>query len=73
MIRDAGRYLPAVRDVEYTGSLFEIKTVLMKNEADDGRPILFEKYPELPGCFSILGGKMDNIDDVLEKLDAEMQ
>lgn len=71
MVRDVGRYLPAVHDGKFVGSLFEVKTVLVKNEGDDGRPILFEKHPELPGCYSILGGKIDNIYDVLEKLDAE--
>lgn len=71
MIRDVGRYLPAVFDAKYVESLFEVKTVLVKNEGDDGRPILFEKHSELPGCYSVLGGKIDNIYDVLEKLDAE--
>lgn len=71
MIRDVGRYLPAVRSAKYVESLFEIKTTLVKNESDDGRPILFEKHPRLPGCYSVLGGKLDNIYDVLEKLDAE--
>ncbi len=71
MVRDVGRYLPTVLDAKYVDSLFEIKTVLVKNEGDDGRPILFEKHPELPGCYSVLGGKIDNIYDVLEKLDAE--
>jgi glycine/D-amino acid oxidase-like deaminating enzyme len=72
MVRDVGRYLPAVMDAKYVESLFEVKTVLVKNESDDGRPILFEKYTELPGCYSILGGKIDNIYDVLEKLDGEI-
>ncbi|MDP1774329.1 MAG: FAD-dependent oxidoreductase [Methylobacter sp.] len=71
MVRDVGRYLPAVLDAKYVDSLFEVKTVLVKNESDDGRPILFEKHPELPGCYSILGGKIDNIYDVLEKLEGE--
>ncbi|MFZ5523398.1 MAG: NAD(P)/FAD-dependent oxidoreductase [Pseudomonadota bacterium] len=71
MVRDVVRYLPAMRDAKYVDSLFEVKTVLVKNEGDDGRPILFEKHPELPGCYSVLGGKIDNIYDVLEKLDAE--
>ena len=71
MIRDVGRYLPSMLNSKYVDSLFEVKTVLVKNEGDDGRPILFEKHPELPGCYSILGGKIDNIYDVLEKLDAE--
>lgn len=71
MVRDVRRYLPAVQDAKYVESLFEIKTVLAKNEGDDGRPILFEKHSELPGCYSVLGGKIDNIYDILEKLDAE--
>ncbi len=71
MVRDVGRYLPAVLDAKYVDSLFEVKTVLVKNEGDDGRPILFEKHPELPGCYSVLGGKIDNVYDVLEKLDEE--
>lgn len=71
MVRDVGRYLPAMLDAKYVDSLFEVKTVLTKNEGDDGRPILFEKHLELPGCYSILGGKIDNIYDVLEKLDGE--
>ena len=71
MVRDSGRYLPAVLNAKYVSSLFEVKTVLVKNEGDDGRPILFEKHAELPGCYSVLGGKIDNIYDVLEKLETE--
>lgn len=71
MVRDVSRYMPAILDAKYVDSLFEIKTVLAKNEGDDGRPILFEKHSALPGCYSILGGKIDNIYDVLEKLDEE--
>lgn len=72
MIRDAGRYMPSVLSSRYIESLFEIKTVLEKNEIDDGRPILFQKHAEIPGCYSVLGGKIDNIYDVLEKLDEEI-
>lgn len=72
MIRDVARYLPAIAKATYRDSLFEVKTVLVKNEGDDGRPILFEKYNDLPGVYSVLGGKIDNIYDVLEKLDAEL-
>jgi glycine/D-amino acid oxidase-like deaminating enzyme len=71
MVRDVARYMPAVLDAKYVESLFEIKTILVKKEYDDGRPILLEKYPELPGCYSVLGGKIDNIYDVLERLDGE--
>lgn len=71
MVRDVGRYLPAVLDAKYVDSLFEIKTVLVKSESDDGRPILFEKHSELPGCYSVLGGKIDNIYDVIARLNGE--
>ncbi|KQZ27547.1 FAD-binding oxidoreductase [Duganella sp. Root1480D1] len=71
MVRDVARYLPSMAQARYADSLFEVKTVLVKNEGDDGRPILFEKHAELPGCYSVLGGKIDNIYDVLERLDAE--
>jgi glycine/D-amino acid oxidase-like deaminating enzyme len=71
MLRDVIRYLPSMADAKYIDSLFEVKTVLIKNEGDDGRPILYEKHTELPGCYSVLGGKIDNIYDVLEKLDTE--
>lgn len=71
MLRDVARYLPVVRNAEYRESLFEIKTVLAKNESDDGRPILFERHQDLPGCYSVLGGKIDNVYDVLERLDRE--
>ncbi|MNE80747.1 hypothetical protein D3C80_1773470 [compost metagenome] len=72
MVRDVGRYIPAVFEAKHIDSLFEVKTVLVKNEGDDGRPILFERHQDLPGCYSILGGKIDNIYDVLEKLDVEI-
>lgn len=71
MVRDVGRYMPAVLKAKHIDSLFEVKTVLVKNEGDDGRPILFERHQNLPGCYSVLGGKIDNIYDVLETLDAE--
>lgn len=69
MVRDVGRYIPAVLEAKHLESLFEVKTVLIKSEGDDGRPILFEEQSALPGCYSILGGKIDNIYDILEKID----
>lgn len=71
MQRDAARYLPVLAQARQVDSLFEVKTVLLKNEGDDGRPILFERHEALPGCYSVLGGKIDNIYDALERLDAE--
>lgn len=71
MMRDVERFLPAIADAKYQGSLFEVKTVLMKNETDDGRPILFRKSLELPQAYSVLGGKIDNIYDIFERLENE--
>jgi glycine/D-amino acid oxidase-like deaminating enzyme len=70
MLRDAARYAPALARSEVVESLFTVKTVLTRNEGDDGRPILFERHPS-GRLFSILGGKIDNVFDVLERLDQE--
>jgi len=68
MIRDASRYIPSLKKTIYLDSLYEIKTTLLKNTVDSGRPILFEKSDQLPGLYSILGGKIDNIYDALEAI-----
>jgi glycine/D-amino acid oxidase-like deaminating enzyme len=69
MVRDASRYVPAIRDAVYEESLFEVKTVLLKSEGDDGRPILFESHTSLGSCHSVMGGKIDNVYDAFEILD----
>ena len=71
MIRDAKRYMPGLGDAVIKDSLFEVKTVLAKNEGNDGRPILFEKSRTLPGFYSVLGGKIDNIYDIVSHMDKE--
>ncbi len=72
MIRDVGRYMPLMRGTRYVDSLFEVKTVLTKNEGNDGRPILLERHPQHPNMYSILGSKIDNIYDIIEKLETEV-
>jgi hypothetical protein len=72
MVRDVARYIPVILDSQHVDSLYEVKTILARNDRNDGRPILFEKHASLPGCYSVLGGKIDNIYDVLEKLDNEV-
>ena len=71
MRRDAMLYAPILADVRHVESMTEIKTVPLRNETDDGRPILFAAHPRLRGVHSILGGKIDNIEDVLERLGDE--
>jgi glycine/D-amino acid oxidase-like deaminating enzyme len=65
MLKDAERFLPCLADCRYVRSLFEVKTVLLQNEVDDGRPILFRRHAELGDATTIMGGKIDNIYEVL--------
>jgi glycine/D-amino acid oxidase-like deaminating enzyme len=66
MRRDAQSYLPCLAGAEYRRSIYEVKTVLIKNESDDGRPILYHRSPEASRVISVLGGKIDNIYDLFE-------
>lgn len=68
MIRDATRYLPLLKDSKYKDSLWEVKTILPQSDDNDGRPILFQNIPEIPGLTCIMGGKIDNIYDVFEAI-----
>lgn len=54
--------------IRWRRSLFDIKTVPTKNEGDDGRPILLVRHGEVPGLFSVLGSKIDNVYDLIEAL-----
>lgn len=71
MLKDAQRYLPAMREARYVDSLFETKTVLLRNEVDDGRPILCGRNHGAPGLFVILGAKIDNIYDIVRAMETE--
>jgi glycine/D-amino acid oxidase-like deaminating enzyme len=68
MAQDAARYLPCMADIEWQRSLYEIKTVLARNEGDDGRPIFLHEHADMPRLFTVLGGKIDNIFDLFEIL-----
>lgn len=69
MIKDATRYLPIIGDSRYVDSLWEIKTILPLSDLDDSRPILFKRDHGLPNLTCILGGKLDNIFDVLDEVE----
>jgi glycine/D-amino acid oxidase-like deaminating enzyme len=69
MIRDALRYLPALKGTTHVRSLFDTKTVLIENEDNDGRPILYRRDYQSQGLTLILGGKIDNIYDILYAID----
>ncbi|MEP6496046.1 MAG: FAD-dependent oxidoreductase [bacterium] len=64
MVRDAERYLPAMRNTRYVDSLFEVKTIMPRSEQDDSRPILLRRSAEFPGCVTVLGAKIDSVYDV---------
>lgn len=66
MIRDAQRYVPAISQIAFVESLFDVKTLITKTAIDDARPILFHRHQQIPNLVSILGGKIDNIFDILE-------
>lgn len=73
MIRSSEKYIPSLSTSKYIGSKFEIKTILKKNEIDDGRPIFFEKDKSLQNLYYVLGSKIDNIYDVLDKVEQELK
>ena len=66
MLRDAQRFMPCLKRAVYKRSIFDVKTVLEKNEHDDGRPILYQRKPSNSRVISILGGKIDNIYDLFD-------
>jgi glycine/D-amino acid oxidase-like deaminating enzyme len=68
MVRDAARYLPAIRGARYVDSLWEVKALMPRSEQDDSRPILFRQCPEVPAMYSVLGAKIDSVYDVEEHL-----
>lgn len=69
MQKDAKRYIPIMDNLEYRRSIYEIKTLLADHEIDDGRPILYRKdYDGIENLFIIMGGKIDNIFDIISVL-----
>lgn len=65
MIKDAKRFMPCLENAQYKGSLYEVKTVLSQTEVTDARPILFRKDYGIRNFHVVLGGKIDNIYDML--------
>lgn len=68
MYADVVRYIPALKSMKYVDSIREVKTVLVKSEGDDSRPILFKSHFGMQNYTCIMGGKLDNIYDVFEEL-----
>ena len=66
MIRDAARYMPCLSDCKQVDSIWEVKTLLPRSEVDDSRPVLYREDCGIAGLSCVLGGKIDNVYDVLE-------
>jgi glycine/D-amino acid oxidase-like deaminating enzyme len=71
MLCDAQRYIPSLGAAKIVDSMIEVKTILARNEIDDGRPILVERSDTPNPIWSVLGGKIDNIYDAIERLKSE--
>ncbi|NKF52667.1 FAD-dependent oxidoreductase [Shewanella sp. WXL01] len=65
---DARRYIPILDDITYEDSLWEVKTILPRSGTDDSRPILFKANYGLEGFHCVMGGKIDNVYDVVQTI-----
>ncbi|HEY8271071.1 MAG TPA: hypothetical protein VIG33_09290, partial [Pseudobdellovibrionaceae bacterium] len=65
MIKDAARFVPLMSQVKHEDSLWEVKTILPRSDENDSRPILFQRDCGLKGLHIVLGGKIDNIFDII--------
>lgn len=65
---DAQRYIPGMSDISYKESLWEVKTILPRSDSSDSRPILFKANYGLKGFHCVMGGKIDNVYDVIQTI-----
>ena len=72
MVRDASKYLPCMAESEYVDSLWETKTLLPRNEIDDGRPILYKPHYGIANHHVVMGGKIDNVDHAVRAIDRSL-
>ena len=69
MRQDAARFVPLMARCRQERSIWETKVLLPRNDDDDGRPILFRENHGMQGLHCIVGGKIDNVFDILEALE----
>lgn len=70
MQQDARRYIPMLGECKYRESIWEVKTILPRSENNDSRPMLFNPNHGIPNYHCIMGGKIDNVYDVHDAIDA---
>ena len=68
MIIDAARYIPELSNCRLKKSLWVVKTVLPRSEENDSRPILYKSNHAIPGLHCVLGGKIDNVYDIIDNI-----
>jgi len=68
MKKDICRYIPSLKSIKSTESIYQTKTILEVNENNDGRPILFRKNYKIPNFHVVLGGKIDNVFDIIDEI-----
>jgi len=73
MQKDGARYIPLLSECVYRRSLWETKTVLPRSESDDSRPILLKTNHALEGFHCVMGGKIDNVYDAIDAIDAKVK
>ena len=66
IIEDASRFIPCLVKSKHKGSIKEVKVLLTQNNKDDGRPSLFKKDYGFKGFDVVMGGKLDNIYEIIE-------
>lgn len=70
MVRDGARYVGSLEKVKYSRSLFELKALALENQREEGRPILEVPNHGIENFHIILGSKIDNIFDLLDRVDS---
>lgn len=66
---DASKFIPALKDVQYDHSQWTVKTVLQASEQNDSRPIFIDWNAGIKNFNCVLGGKIDNVYDMLTYID----
>lgn len=69
MVRDASRFASFVSSAVYRDSLWQKKTLLPRSDVNDSRPILFKRNYGIDGLNVVLGGKIDNVFDIIAMMD----
>lgn len=70
MSADVRRFIPCLRSMMHSESIWTVKTVLQRSAMNDSRPILFNTATGPDNYTVLMGGKIDNVYDALTEIDA---